>query len=367
MNRTGNAEVGTRNRLASFDSWGNLRTRPRCSAFRVPRSAFCVGLLLVSCRGGTPGGGGDQARSDSAVTARTWGLAYLQQNQLPKAEAEFRKVVALAPDQALGYADLGLVYLREGRYREAEEQLRKAAALDSSNHDIRLMLARVYEETGREPDARREIERVRQRDSTDIRALYALAELAARSTDSQERESLLRRILARVPVSLVARLELVDLLLARGTPPAADSAAAELETLQRQLPQLPRETARFFEASLRLARAGKASEAAAQANRFHRGMEVTAAYKVSLERLGAQRGGPLVGYPILTFNPNLAVPTEDARAVAAAIRFTDVTAGSGLESVEALPDSVATSLERAVALAAGDYDDDEAEDLFVGG
>src|SRR5437870_12797556 len=99
-------------------------------------------LLVAACRGAAPGA--DQARSDSALTARTWGLAYLQQNQLPRAEAEFRKVVALAPDQALGYANLGLVYLREGRYRDAEAQLRRPAALDSADSDGGLMLASVY-------------------------------------------------------------------------------------------------------------------------------------------------------------------------------------------------------------------------------
>src|SRR6184192_1818761 len=129
-----------------------------------------IGLLLtVACRGAAPRGD-EPARSDSAVMARTWGLAYLQQHQLPRAEAEFRKVVALAPNQALGYADLGLVYLRGGRYREAEAQLRRAAALDSANGDIGLTLAKVYEVTGREADARREVERVLRRDSTDIRA-----------------------------------------------------------------------------------------------------------------------------------------------------------------------------------------------------
>src|SRR5256886_15049214 len=91
--------------------------------------------------------------SAAAVTARTWGLAYLQANQLPQAEAEFEKVVKLAPDQAVGYADLGLVYLREGRYREAEAQLRRAAALDSADSNIALMLAKVYELTGRPPEA----------------------------------------------------------------------------------------------------------------------------------------------------------------------------------------------------------------------
>ena len=163
------------------------------------RKACVIGLLLmVGCRAATPGD--EVARSDSALTARTWGLAYLQQNQLPQAEAEFRKIVALAPNQALGYADLGLVYLRGGRHREAEAQLRRAAALDSANGDIGLTLAKVYEVTGREADARREVERVLRRDSTDIRALYALAELAGRSADPRERqrpEGYVRQVVAR--------------------------------------------------------------------------------------------------------------------------------------------------------------------------
>jgi Tfp pilus assembly protein PilF len=324
-----------------------------------------IGLLLVAgCRGAAPGG--DQARSDSALTARIWGLAYLQQNQLPLAEAQFRKVVALAPDQALGYGDLGLVQLREGRYGEAETQLRRAAALDSASSDIGLMLARVFSLTGREGDARREIDRVLRRDSTDIRALYALAALAGRSTDPQERqrrETWLRRVETRAPANVAVRLELVDLLLARG---ATDDAVGELEALQRQLPHVPREAARFFEGALRAARAGRAQEAAEQAQRFHGAMEVTAAYQVSLERLGAQSGA-FAGYPVLTFNQSVAVSREDARTVARGIRFTDVTAASGLADVAALPDSVVGSLDRGVALAVGDYDDDETEDVFVAG
>ena len=331
------------------------------------RNLGSVALLLVAaCRAAPPPPGSEQARSDSALTARTWGLAYLQQQQLPRAEAEFQKVVALAPDQALGYADLGLVYLREGRLGEAEAQLRRAAALDSSNNEIVLMLAEVYRLSGREVDARHELDRVLHSDSTDIRALYALARLAAQAADPAGRprwESLLRRVLARAPANIVARLELVDLLLARGS---AGAAAGELEALQRQLPRLPPEAARFFQRALVLARTGRAAEAAFHATRFHRAMELTATYQVALERLGGAAGA-FAGYPVLTFNANMAVPTDDPRAVAAAIRFTDVTAGSGLEVVPALPESVASSLERAVALAVGDYDDDATEDLFVAG
>src|SRR5690349_4891165 len=322
------------------------------------RTLLLFGFLsAVACRPSTRPAD-SAAASDSAVLARTWGLAYLQSNQLPQAETEFRKVIALAPEQSLGYADLGLVYLRAGRYGEAAAQLDRAAQLDSANSDVGLMRAEVYEQTGRAGEARQEIELVLRRDSTDLRALYALAQLPG-----QDHEALVRKIVARAPANLVARLELVDLLLGRG---AAGDAAGELEALQRQLPQLPREGARFFERALHAARAGRAPEAATQAKLFRHAMEVTAAYQVSLQRLGGATGA-LVGYPILTFNQSMAVPTQDARAVAAAIRFTDVTAGSGLAVVAALPDSVARSLERGVALAAGDYDDDEIEDLYVAG
>src|SRR5439155_5887122 len=72
----------------------------------VDRRPGVVGLLLLAaaCRGAAPGA--DQARSDSALTARTWGLAYLQWQQLPRAEADFRKVVTLAPDPALRFGEL---------------------------------------------------------------------------------------------------------------------------------------------------------------------------------------------------------------------------------------------------------------------
>jgi len=57
-------------------------------------------------------------------------------------------------------------------------------------------------------------------------------------------------------------------------------------------------------------------------------MEVTAGYQASLQRLGG-RNDPLVGYPVLTFNQNMAVPTQDARRCGGD-PLHDVTAGSGL-------------------------------------
>src|SRR5207249_3356607 len=290
-----------------------------------------------------------------------------------QAETAFRKIVALAPDQALGYANLGLVQLRQGRYDEAEREIRRAAALDTASDDIALTLAKVYELTGRTAQARREVDRVLRRSPGELRALYQLVEL-----DPASRETYLGRIVERAPGNVAARLDLVEVLLARGgggggggrrgarrgarrapgaaRPPRArggrggggggagaggaggagrggggggrggggggggggDAAAAQLEALERQLPELPREAHRFFEQALTLARAGRAAAAATPAATFHRFMETTAAYQASLQKLRGASGA-LPGYPILTFNPVITPPAQDARAIAAAI------------------------------------------------
>src|SRR2546426_4901125 len=311
-------------------------------------------LLLAGCRGREPAPGGALERDAAILAARTLGLAYLQKNQLAQAETSFRRIVALAPDQALGYANLGLVQLRQGRYREAETAILRAAALDTANDDIALTLAKVYERTGRSAAARGEVDRVLRRSPHDLRALYALVQ-----RDSASQEAYLRRIVERAPANVAARLELVDVLLTRGGGGGADSAAAQLEALQRQLPELPREANRFFERALALARAGRATPPAAPAATFHRFMETTAAYQASLQKLqGAGGAAPPAGYPILTFNPIITPPAQDARAIAAAIRFVDVTTAAGLVGVPPLPDTAAGS-----ALAIGDYDGDGSEDV----
>src|SRR5881398_2811710 len=186
-------------------------------------------LLLIACRGREPargeGVGGSLERDAAILTARTLGLAYLLSEQLAQAETAFSKIVALAPDQALGYANLGLVHLRLGRYDVAEREIRRAAARDTASDDIALTLAKVYELAGRMAEARREVDRVLRRSPGELRALYELAALEPAS-----KETYLRRIVARAPSNVAARLELVDVLLARGGGGGgADSAAAHLE------------------------------------------------------------------------------------------------------------------------------------------
>src|SRR5881392_3368653 len=107
------------------------------------------------------------------LTARTVGLEHLQRGRLADAEREFRTVIALAPRDALGYANLGLTYLRGGRYADAESQLQQARRLDPASPEIALIIARLYSLTSRSAEARQLLATI----PPDARVLYALAQL----------------------------------------------------------------------------------------------------------------------------------------------------------------------------------------------
>jgi tetratricopeptide (TPR) repeat protein len=68
-------------------------------------------------------------------------------------EAEFRKELAIDPNDAFSYPQLGKIALARHEYREAEADLNRAVALNPGNADTYLLLADLYAETNRIPDA----------------------------------------------------------------------------------------------------------------------------------------------------------------------------------------------------------------------
>src|SRR6266513_1184110 len=114
------------------------------------------------------------------ITARTVGLDDLQRGRLDEAEREFKRVIAIAPRDPLGYANLGLTYLRAGRFGDAESQLKRARRLDPQSPDIALITAKLYSLTGRAAEARQMLATI----PADARVLYALALLERQSGDS---------------------------------------------------------------------------------------------------------------------------------------------------------------------------------------
>ena len=286
------------------------------------------------------------------ITARTVGLEHLQRGRLPEAEQEFRQVIALAPREPLGYANLGLTYLRAGRYAEAESELERAGRLDPKNPDIALILAKLYSLTARSGEARGVLEGLPP--PPDARVLYALAELEREQSDSAYAQRL-RQVLERAPANLAMRLQLADALLRLGE---ADSTIRYLEEVRRLRPEPPREAKPHLAAALLALRAGRLADARAALDRFLRLMAVTAPYQAALAEVDGIEG-PLAGRPVLTFSPQSLIAMRGIRSgpTSGPLHFTDVTGEAGFPDLGGPP----------TALALGDYDGDGEDNLLLAG
>ncbi|HEY3221368.1 MAG TPA: FG-GAP-like repeat-containing protein [Gemmatimonadales bacterium] len=282
------------------------------------------------------------------ITARTIGLDDLQRGRLAEAEQEFRTVIALAPRDPLGYANLGVTYLRAGRYAEAESQLERARRLDPNNPDIALILAKLYSLTGRPAEARRVLSSI----PPDPRALYALAELERENGDSAY-AARLRQVLERSPANLAVRLKLADALLRLGQ---TDSTIRYLDDVQRLRPVPPREAKPYLDAALQALHGGRLAEARTALDRFLRLMEITAPYQAALAEVDGIEG-PLVGRPVLAFSPQSLITMRGIASgpTAGKVQFTDVTGEAGFPDLGAPP----------TALAMGDYDGDGEDNLLL--
>jgi cytochrome c-type biogenesis protein CcmH/NrfG len=329
------------------------------------RRGWLIGVLILvaagSCRK-------KAAPVEELFSTRMLGLSYLQRNQLPEAEAQFKKLIELAPDDPLGYADLGLSYLQAGQYQDAEKQLRRAHELDPRNADIDLALAKLYSLTGRVADAQKILEQARQDARNNAHVLYALAELETGSDTAAlaRKGQRLREVLAVSPANLAVRLELLDIHLRRGE---SDSAVRQLEEMRRTPPEPPAEARAYLDSAVRLLQRGQLAAAEELVARFSHLMQLTKPYQASLDEVRWTEG-PVPGRPVLTFNPKYLIGLRGVRtqSVVDSVRFTDVTDNSGLLEIgrrTAAAPAASTPAATPTALAIGDVDGDGTNELLL--
>jgi tetratricopeptide (TPR) repeat protein len=295
------------------------------------------------------------------------GLTYLQRNQLPEAESEFKKLTDLAPNDPLGYANLGLTYLQAGRYADAEKQLRRARELDPGSTEVGLALAKLYSLTGRPADARTLLEQLRRDTTGNAHVLFALAEIEGRQTDSaagRRYVDRLRDVLSVAPANLAVRLKLVDAFVLAGQ---ADSAVSQLEEVRRIPPEPPKQARAYLDSAIQFLRARQPQQARPVLDRLFGVMEGTAPYQASLDEV-RWTDGPIPGRAVLTFAPKSFISIRGVRERAAVdvAKFVDATEDAGLTSADTRAGSAAgTARIGPTALATGDVDGDGTDDLFA--
>ena len=324
---------------------------------RANATLFPVLMLILLLAGCFKKKIDSQEQAREILSSRNLGLAYLEENKLPEAESEFKKLIELAPKEAMGYANLGIVYMRMGKIQDAEKKINAGLERDPDNADIRLILATLYDISDREDQSLQELKQILSKHPDYIKAMFALADIFSKQSDPQAvltRESYLKGIVKFAPANLVGRLYLMESFLGHNE---YDSALAQLEAIRKEFPEFPGESNNFYNKAVQLLKAGKGMEAVTPAKIFHNFLKLTPAYQSAVQELKGPRGD-LIGFPIITMGDVVSGYVSQGGSILESIRFTDVTQVAGLNAI-------ALAGYKARNIAVGDVDNDGDHDLFI--
>lgn len=325
-----------------------------------------LALVTASCEPSVPP---PTASPAEILATQGAGQAFLQQDQLTEARAEYLRLTEMAPDESAGYAGLGLVALKAGDLDEAERRLIEARDRSPDDPQLPLALARIEMERGATDQALTILREAFVVDSTHARTLWALAEFErdGNGADSPQRVEWLRRVIASAPGNLAAHVELIDAEFAAGN---ADAARGGLETFRQLAPDLTPRSSALFEAAEDATLVGDLPSAIASFAQFRENFEVTGPYQDGLSTL-APPPGELVGVPQLSFSFRTgSLRVLESETVLASLRFADASELAGFESLgadaagaESTGGAQSTAGDASAAIAVGDFDGDGDEDL----
>jgi tetratricopeptide (TPR) repeat protein len=328
------------------------------------KSFLLTGILFVFIMGCEKKPDLDPETAKQMIIHRNLGLAYLEENKLREAAAEFQALIGIAPREALGYANLGLAYLRMHELETAEKWLQEALRREPEHPDISLLLAKVYELTERESQAVRILESALQKHPHHVRTLYQLAKYylnTREASDRQKAEDCLAEVVQALPANVAARLQLMELLLQNGKP---GRALEHMETIRQTWPELPEGSDEVFERSLNFMRDADAEKAATPARILHNLLKSTAFYQGAIAEL--KGADPTIqGAPIPRFSQEVSPQLQKRTGIPDALSFVEVTAASGLDVVSSVAAAEPGAGDPQIVMAYGDYDSDGDQDVFV--
>lgn len=299
------------------------------------------------------------------ISAQTMGIAYLEEFKLEEAEKEFLKLIKLAPNEKLGYANLGLTYLRMGKYKEAEKQLFKAIKIDPKDADVRLLLATVYQMDDNREKAVATLKEALKFAPNHVKILYFLSEIYSTELDEtsqKQHESYTSQLAKKAPGNIVPLLNLTDIYIRKGD---NDKAIEQLEIIQKQFPEFPKEAIDYFDKTLSLLKRSEKEKAIIQFIIFHNYMKVSFPYQAGIMELKGP-GGSLIGFPLITYDQQTSLRIGEDESILDVIKFTNITASTGLDVVPIFASDGNSEFKNATHIEAADYDGDGDVDLYVG-
>ncbi|HKJ93265.1 MAG TPA: tetratricopeptide repeat protein, partial [Longimicrobiales bacterium] len=130
-----------------------LAERTGLAEFDVGQALYGLIQAGFAYRVGRRAGGEAQARNADVEEARNLGIAFYRTAMMDDAAREFRRVLEVAPHDAVARAYLGMVFLRQGRFTEAVHRLRAVLEESGPRYAPYVNLAYALRRLGRTGDA----------------------------------------------------------------------------------------------------------------------------------------------------------------------------------------------------------------------
>ncbi|UCF64822.1 MAG: tetratricopeptide repeat protein, partial [bacterium] len=100
-----------------------------------------------------------ELNGDRPASHLNLGVLYVQQGRFQKAEAAYRKAIALEPVYMLSYVNLADLYRQQGNDTKAEEILREALKIDSDNAEVHQAVGFLLTRTARKSESLQHFEK----------------------------------------------------------------------------------------------------------------------------------------------------------------------------------------------------------------
>ena len=266
-----------------------------------------------------------------AIHHQNLGLAYLEESHPNKAAEEFRALVDLLPDEAIGYGNLAVAHLRLKNSEEAETWAKRGLEVQPMDSQLHFILSEVYQWQGKSEEAVAEMDEAVKLEPENLGARYKLVRHYLGMRDDQEATiraiAHLQTLRGQSPTNAVVRLKLAQALLQVEQIHESKQVGAELAALFWDVKE---DALQYLNQGLHLIEQRDSKGAKKYIRIFENIQKATPRYQQGIGELVTD----ILGHPIEAFSPGFKSRVKAKLSPPIHVQFVDVTEEAALGELE---------------------------------